>query len=267
MRCYGVVSLVFLSVITFAAPPHIMNYQGKLTDADGVALNGTYTITFRIYDADTGGNLLWYQTQSVEVVNGLFDVQLDLSINGGDTLKFDRPYWIALQVESDPEMTPREKLAPVAFSFRAIYSDTTDYARHADTADYSPSSLNKDELVLGPEGTSSRIRTIVSSCSELPTPGSLTWTEVSIGGYYSFCITSIDLGPDPWYDAAAVCADLGARLCTDKEYTLASITATRWTGGLLPSGASGWQAYLHAYGTSGVAGGAYYRCCVILDSD
>ena len=31
-----------------------MNYQGKLTNASGVALNGTYSIDFRIYDAATG---------------------------------------------------------------------------------------------------------------------------------------------------------------------------------------------------------------------
>ena len=127
-RSVVAILVVSAAVLVFAQMPRIMNYQGKLTDASGVALNGTYSITFRIYDAATGGNLLWYQTQSVEVVNGLFDVQLDLSINGGDTLKFDRPYWITLEVGSDGEMTPREKLAPVGFAFRAIYADSAENA-------------------------------------------------------------------------------------------------------------------------------------------
>ncbi|GEM_PF-1404741 len=126
------VALVFVllfSAVVFADDvPRIMNYQGKLTDASGVALDGTYSITFRIYDDSTGGNLLWYETKMVDVVNGLFDVQLNLSINGGDTLKFNRPYWITLEVESDGEMTPREKLAPVSFAFRSIYADTATVA-------------------------------------------------------------------------------------------------------------------------------------------
>ncbi len=115
----------------FAQVPRTMDYRGYLTDAGGNPLDGTYSITFRIYDAATGGNLLWYETKSVTIANGYFDVQLDLSTNGGDTLKFDRPYWLALKVGSDAEMSPREKLAPVSFAFRSIYSDTAKYAKAA----------------------------------------------------------------------------------------------------------------------------------------
>ena len=120
--------LLFCCAFVMAQVPRAMNYQGYLTSSGGTPLNGTYSITFRIYDAATGGNLLWYETKSVTVTNGYFDVQLDLSVNGGDTLKFGRPYWIALEVGSDGEMSPREKLAPVVFAFRSIYADTADYA-------------------------------------------------------------------------------------------------------------------------------------------
>ena len=178
-----------------ASPPRIMNYQGKITDASGVALGGTYTIDFRIYDAATGGNLLWHQTQNVNIVNGLFDVQLDLSINGGDTLKFDRPYWITMQIGSDPEMTPREKLAPVSFAFRAIY---------ADTADYAPSSS----------------QSAPSSCSDLPTFGFITWYEIhgdrdNTNKY--MCVSSA-FPEAPWDAARDRCLSLGGRLCTENEY-------------------------------------------------
>ncbi|MCD6531263.1 hypothetical protein J7K99_02325 [bacterium] len=135
-----VLSLIFVVFVVFGQIPRIMNYQGKLTNASGVALNGTYSIDFRIYDAATGGNLLWHQTQSVNVVNGLFDVQLDLSINGGDTLSFARPYWITLQVGSDGEMSPREKLAPVGFSFRAIWADSAEHALSDNDWQYSSGS-------------------------------------------------------------------------------------------------------------------------------
>ena len=97
MRTAGLsVMCILVLAVVFAAPPRIMNYQGRLTDTSGVAVNDSCTITFRIYDADTGGHLLWHQTEVVNVVKGLFDAKLDLSLNGGDTLKFDRPYWMTI---------------------------------------------------------------------------------------------------------------------------------------------------------------------------
>ncbi|HDG68164.1 MAG TPA: hypothetical protein ENG11_03350, partial [candidate division Zixibacteria bacterium] len=66
------VAMIFallLSAVVFAQVPRIMNYQAKLTDSDGAVINDTCTIIFRIYDAATGGNLLWCDTMTVNVVN------------------------------------------------------------------------------------------------------------------------------------------------------------------------------------------------------
>jgi len=268
-----VLALVIFGKV-FAQVPRIMNYQGKLTDASGVALNGTYSITFRIYDdpTETDGHLLWCDTVTVNVVNGLFDVQLDLSHNGGDTLKFDRPYWIALEVGSDGEMTPREKLAPVSFAFRSIY---------ADTADYASGSLTKQDFRLGPVGTSSRIRGLVSSCSELPSSGNLTWTLITnhTGVPYNFCISS-EFSPggsygETWYGAEASCEDLGGRLCTQLElmsfyHQTGMSVGGYWTAGLQPYGNDAWHAfYCNSSDCLSIMDvhlgyDAYYRCCVPL---
>lgn len=107
---------------TFAAIPHIMNYQGKATDKDGAPLNSDathiYNLTFRIYNAATGGTTKWTETQSgVPITNGVFSVQL-----GSVTplnLAFDEDYWISLQVNTDSEMTPRTKLVSVPYAYRA----------------------------------------------------------------------------------------------------------------------------------------------------
>src|SRR5262245_58663271 len=37
-------------------PPSRMNYQGVLRDQNSVPLSGTYDMTFRFFDAATGGN-------------------------------------------------------------------------------------------------------------------------------------------------------------------------------------------------------------------
>ncbi|MCD6594367.1 hypothetical protein J7L68_01655, partial [bacterium] len=56
---------LFLSAALFAVPPRIMNYQGKLTNSSGVALDGTYSIDFRIYAVETGGSYIWHQKKTV----------------------------------------------------------------------------------------------------------------------------------------------------------------------------------------------------------
>jgi len=102
----------------FAQIPHLINYQGKLTDTNGNPVaDGNYSITFRIYDAAGGGTLLWEETQSILVQKGLFSCLL-----GGVTnldLAFDKPYWLAIKVGSDAEMTPRQQIASVGYAIRA----------------------------------------------------------------------------------------------------------------------------------------------------
>ena len=46
--------------------------QGRLTDASGNPLSGTYSIRFRLYDAAVGGTALCEDINSVSVDNGLF---------------------------------------------------------------------------------------------------------------------------------------------------------------------------------------------------
>ncbi len=58
--------------------PVTMNYQGRLADNAGAPLNTTVGMRFTIYDALTGGNVMWgpeiYDTVTVQ--DGLFDVAL-----------------------------------------------------------------------------------------------------------------------------------------------------------------------------------------------
>ena len=55
-------------------------YQGRLADAGGAPLTGTYSMIFRIYNASTGSVPLWTEQwtgpNSVQVSDGLFNVML-----------------------------------------------------------------------------------------------------------------------------------------------------------------------------------------------
>ncbi|RZN35655.1 MAG: hypothetical protein EFT35_08365 [Methanophagales archaeon ANME-1-THS] len=91
-----------------------INYQGRLTDSGGNPLSGTYTMTFKLYETETGGTALATDTHSVTVTNGLFNTTISLGIG---TSYFDgRALWLGITVEADPEMTPRVELMPVPYA-------------------------------------------------------------------------------------------------------------------------------------------------------
>jgi len=125
-----ILSLVLLSTAALADVPGLMNYQGTLTDVDGVALDTTVSMTFSIYTDSTGGSSLWTETQSSVVVDhGLFNVLLGRANAISDAVFNGASRWLGIQVESDPELVPRQRIASVGYAFRASESDTADYAR------------------------------------------------------------------------------------------------------------------------------------------
>jgi hypothetical protein len=66
-----------LSGAAFAQVPSLINYQGRLTAANGSPVTGSKTFAISIYDAATGGNLLY--TESIGAVtldaNGVYSFQ------------------------------------------------------------------------------------------------------------------------------------------------------------------------------------------------
>ena len=85
---------VLLTAAAFAAavfahaagdPPELLSYQGYLVDANGAPLGvdgsgsplpSNYDVTFSIFDASSGGDLLWREQQTITVDAGYFSVLL-----------------------------------------------------------------------------------------------------------------------------------------------------------------------------------------------
>jgi hypothetical protein len=114
--------LILITTSVSADVPHLIRYQGKITDKQGAPLNGAYNITFRLYNAETGGTLLWSETQpSIPVNNGIFTVLLGnvTSLN----LPFDEPYWLSMEINEDGEMEPRQAITSVGY---AIHAETAE---------------------------------------------------------------------------------------------------------------------------------------------
>lgn len=98
----------------------VLNYQGRLVDpTTDNPRNGTFLMTFRLYDAATGGSILWTEARNVLVTNGLFNTLLG-DITTLNLAIFDgRDLWLGVQAGADLEATPR---MPVAYVPYAIYA-------------------------------------------------------------------------------------------------------------------------------------------------
>lgn len=121
-------SLVFTWIFIFFfsslyAVPSQISYQGKLTNSSGVPINGNVAITFYIYNAASGGTVIWSEAHpSVAVTNGHFSVSLGSVTPLTRTVFEVTPRYLALKVGADAEMTPRIILqtAPYAFTARGL---------------------------------------------------------------------------------------------------------------------------------------------------
>ncbi len=98
-----------------------INFQGKVVNKNGTNVaDGQYTFVFKIYDAPSGGANPWTETQNnVQVTGGIFRVSLGSTtpITGVD-FNSDNIY-LAINFNSDGEMTPRVRFATVPYAFNA----------------------------------------------------------------------------------------------------------------------------------------------------
>jgi hypothetical protein len=116
-----------------AAVSPVLTYQGRLLNPTTGAPqpNGTYTFVFRVYNVESGGTALWTETKDLSVANGLF-VTLLGDVTAFPANLFDgQNLWLGIKVGADPEATPRQRLAPVAY---AMYSDNADHLDAQDSA-------------------------------------------------------------------------------------------------------------------------------------
>jgi len=96
------------------AIPQSFTINGRLTNPNGVAEEGNYSINFTIYDAVTNGNALWTSTQDVATdSNGVYSAQLNANLN------YSENYYLSINVAEDGEMSPRINLTSSPYAFRA----------------------------------------------------------------------------------------------------------------------------------------------------
>ena len=125
---------------TLVAETRVLSYQGRLLNPTTLQPqpDGTYSIKFSLYNVEAGGSALWVETKNVVVSKGLFSSLL------GDTAALNlanfngQNLWLGVQVGTDPEATPRQRVAHAAYALHADVANSAlqaSFATNAATAD------------------------------------------------------------------------------------------------------------------------------------
>ena len=119
----------------FGALNKQINYQGKLTDTDNLAVpNASYNMEFKLYTSL--GALVWTETRTggnrVPVSNGLFSVMLG-EVSSIDTIDFNQTLYLGVNIGGsgvtptwDGEMSPRKILGVVPAALEAEHAINAD---------------------------------------------------------------------------------------------------------------------------------------------
>ena len=131
---------VGLCLVGFAAEgvPQLLNYQGKLTNSLGKPVDGSKQMIFEFHDAAVDGNLLggFSETQHVVVTRGVFNVLIGSATEGGVPVSvFDgTSVYLSVRLEWQ-ELSPRQRIASVAYAIRSAQADNASQAESASHAD------------------------------------------------------------------------------------------------------------------------------------
>jgi hypothetical protein len=165
--------------LAHAGVPNQFNAQGVLRNAQGELIELTEArITFKLYSAATGGDLLWSETQTVAIVLGAFsaripgDVGASLPAAVQTKLGTGARMWLGVALEGQPEL-PRTELVSVPYAFtadRALVASAIDCTGCIDASAIDMSSVVARDLSYVPvSGGLIRATDVASALAELET--------------------------------------------------------------------------------------------------
>jgi len=97
-----------------------MTSQGVLRNAAGDVVNGVYALTFRLYDAQQDGQMLWSEVHNnVPVEMGIYTTEIgNINPIPNGLFKQNATVWMGISVEGQQEL-PRIQVTTVAYAFQA----------------------------------------------------------------------------------------------------------------------------------------------------
>jgi hypothetical protein len=186
------IAFAIASAMAFGQIPRNLSYQGVLTDTLGNPKpDGLYVFTFKLYAVATGGSALWMEAKSLDVKGGLFYTLLGDVTPFPSSFNFNGQYWLGIEPDAGPELSPRVQLASTGSSF---YAEGADSARVAATIPDGVVTTDKlgDDAVTGAKIASAQVVrsvntlkddvTLAAGSNISITPSGSTLTIASVGG-------------------------------------------------------------------------------------
>jgi hypothetical protein len=104
-----------------AKVPGTLTHQGRLYSSamGNPPVSGSLSVTFAIYDAATGGTMLWTETHQITFDNGYFSAELGSTTAFPATVFDGSTRYLGITVGTDPEMSPRATVGSVPYAFLA----------------------------------------------------------------------------------------------------------------------------------------------------
>lgn len=103
-----------------AQAPEVLPYQGYLTDAEGMPVDGNVAMTFRMYESSDSASPSWEETwDNVPVSNGMFVAYLGQYTPITDGVLDTTTKYLGIEIGSDGEAQPRQRVGAVAYSIYA----------------------------------------------------------------------------------------------------------------------------------------------------
>ncbi|MFO7679812.1 MAG: hypothetical protein R6X34_07150 [Chloroflexota bacterium] len=109
-----------------APGPSAVNYQGNLTAPNGAPKNGSFDMSFAIYNAASGGTRVWgpENHNAVPVSNGIFNIGLGSKTSGGiPTTTWNGDRYLQITVGGET-LTPRELIRSVPLAGMALKAES-----------------------------------------------------------------------------------------------------------------------------------------------
>jgi hypothetical protein len=98
--------------------PGTLSIQGAIQQKNKPVADGSYAFSFRLYESALSDIPIWTENQTgVPVYQGIFHAILGKSMPFN--IPFDKPYFLGIKWENEPEMDPRIELTSVPYAFAA----------------------------------------------------------------------------------------------------------------------------------------------------
>ena len=233
---------------TIGGAPNTIDYQGKALDAQGAVLAPTtaanYEMTFRIYDAQEGGTIIWAEKQIVTVSKGLFSVRLGegtatgegtvLQTNLADAFTAASRFLgvtIAISGQTPVEILPRLAFLATPFAYSANRSITAERLVLNPSATAVPSAVNASAVSYATQTLTTGDFTLNENNHTITANATSGWVNITLPAVTTrreYFIIKTDTSQNP----VNVIAPSGGTISGASPYQIGgSFSATGGTGG------------------------------------